>query len=96
MDTQVTTQKTTQKTVQEIIQDTVDELEENACCHELESSDDSSIVFDYSNFFDSYPEFEDQLALETENLLGLTSELKQAGFSGWLYVNNFSVEIREQ
>ena len=51
-------------------------------------------IFDYGHFWDSYPEFSDDIALETENLLALSDSLKAAGFIGYLYVNDYVKQIR--
>ena len=75
--------------VEKILSDTEDELIENGCFHELQSYDDSMIIFDYGHYWDGYPEFSDDIALETENLLALSDSLKTAGFIGYLYVNEF-------
>ena len=79
--------------ITQIIQDMEDELQENACFHELDSFTDDMIIFNYPHYWDGYSEFRDDIALETENLLGLAQELKLAGFKGYLYVNDYVRKI---
>lgn len=80
-------------TIQEIIQDMEDELIENGCFHELDSYCENEIIFNYAHYWDGYPEFQDQIALETETLLGFSGQLKQAGFCGFLHVNDYVMRI---
>ena len=81
------------KQIEKILSDTENELLENACFHELNSYCDNQIVFDYPMYWDGYSEFSDDIALETNNLLALANELEQAGFNGYLYVNDYNVKV---
>jgi|SaaInlV_200m_DNA_2_1039689.scaffolds.fasta_scaffold135313_1 hypothetical protein len=79
--------------IKEILNEMEDELIENGCFHELDSWDDVCIIFNYPNYWDSYPEFASQIELETENILALENQLKEAGFSGFFWVNDYVKHI---
>lgn len=75
--------------IKALLKEIEEELEENACFHSLEVANDEMIHFDYAHYWDSYEEFADQISQETDNLLNKFEELKQAGFEGFLYVNDY-------
>ena len=75
--------------IKAILNEIEEELEENACFHELMSADDDCIIFNYSHYWDGYPEFADQIAQETSNLLGEFDRLVKAGFTGFFWVNDY-------
>ena len=75
--------------VREILSEIEDELNENGCFHELHEANNEMIVFNYPNYWDDYPEFADQITLETDNLLAQFDRLVNAGFTGCYFVNNY-------
>ena len=79
--------------VRKIIDDMEDELIENGCFHELNTREDNNIIFDYYHYWDDYPEFTDAIQLETEQILAIASQLEQAGFSGFLWANDYVKNI---
>ena len=79
--------------VKEIITEAEKELAENACFHELDTLNDAEIIFAYEHYWDSYPEYAELIEKEAQNLLGLESSLRKAGFSGFLWVGDYVKNI---
>ena len=77
------------KKIKAILDEIEEELIENAGFHELDTANDEMIIFNYLHYWDGYPEFSESIKFETTTLLGYYYALKNAGFTGFYFVNDY-------